>query len=127
MNLLDENFPDDQRAVLREWGIPFRELGMDLGQLGVKDDNVIPLLHRQRRVTFFTQDEDFFLGELCHPAYCLVWVNVKAEDAALYVRRFLRHPRFRTIADRMGIVARAHHDAIHYWQRDREDLQRINW
>lgn len=63
MNLLDENFPEDQRVVLRGWGIPFRQIGVDLGHRGVKDDNIIRLLRRQRHVTFFTHDEDFYLSQ----------------------------------------------------------------
>jgi len=33
-------------------------------------------------VTFFTLDLDFFKARLCHPAYALVWLNVRADDAA---------------------------------------------
>lgn len=127
MNLLDENFPDDQRAVLRGWRIPFRQIGVNLGHLGIKDENVIPLLHRQRHVTFFTQDEDFFLRRLGHAAYRLVWLDVRADDLAHYVRRFLRHPRFGTAAERMAIVARVHPEGIHFWHGHRAMLQRIYW
>ncbi len=67
MNLLDENFPNDQRPLLRAWRIPFREIGVHWGHSGVKDENILPLLHRRRQVTFFTQDKDFFRRELCHP------------------------------------------------------------
>ncbi|MGA2540629.1 MAG: hypothetical protein ABSG78_03585 [Verrucomicrobiota bacterium] len=127
MNLLDENFPDDQRSLLRAWRIPFREIGLHAGRFGVKDDNIFPLLHRQRQVTFFTQDEDFFRRELCHPAYGVLWLDVRADDAACYARRFLRHPRFNTIASRMGVVARAHHNGIRFWRRDAPALQSAAW
>ena len=60
MNLLDENFPDDQKPLLREWHVPFRQIGREVSRLGVKDPDIIPLLHRQRRVTFFTHDRGFF-------------------------------------------------------------------
>jgi hypothetical protein len=78
LNLLDENFPDDQRILLRAWRIPFREIGLHAGHFGVKDDNIFPLLHRRRQVTFFTQDEDFFRRKFCHPAYGLVWLDNSA-------------------------------------------------
>jgi len=52
-----------------------------VGYLGIKDDNILPLLHRKRRVTFFTQDQDFFDRQLCHHAYCLVRLDVRADDA----------------------------------------------
>ncbi|MDO8539874.1 MAG: hypothetical protein Q7S40_05485 [Opitutaceae bacterium] len=127
MNLLDENFPEDQRPRLRQWRIPFRQIGHEVGWHGVKDDNVLGLLHRLRRVTLFTQDQDFFQKELCHPTYCLLYLDVCADDAAEYVRRFLRHPLFDTQAKRMGVVARAHHEGIEFWQRIRAGRQRANW
>jgi hypothetical protein len=127
LNLLDENFPEDQCVVLRGWGIPFRQIGVHLSHRGAKDDDIIPLLHRQRHVAFFTQDEDFYLPQFCHPAYCLVWLEVRADDLAHYLRCFLLHPRFDTASGRMGVVARAHHDGVHFWQRKRVALQHVHW
>ena len=46
MNLLDENVRDDQRALLRQWRIPFRQIGKELSRAGIQDDNLLPLLHR---------------------------------------------------------------------------------
>jgi hypothetical protein len=127
LNLLDENFPDDQRSLLRGWRIAFREIGRHTGSFGVKDDNILPLLHRHQGVTFITQDEDFFRRELCHRAYCLLWLNVRADDAAYYARRFLRHSRFNTVAKRMGVVARAHHKGIQFWRRNNQLSQSTPW
>jgi hypothetical protein len=59
LNLLDENFPKDQLPLLKEWHIPFRRIGQDIARFGVKDPDIIPLLHRHRGVTFFTLDWDF--------------------------------------------------------------------
>ena len=127
MNLLDENFPQDQRPLLQEWHIPFRQIGREFAFTGVQDPEIIPLLQRQRRVTFFTQDEDFFDASLCHADYCLVFLDVRADDAAYFVRRFLRHARFNTDAKRTGLVVRVHHDGIHFWQRKRAAIQRVGW
>lgn len=127
MNLLDENFPEDQRPRLREWHIAFRQIGREISRTGVKDPDIIPLLHRQRRVTFFTMDKDFFEPSLCHLAYGLVFLDVRADDAAHFVRRFLRHPAFNREARRLGIVARVHQDGIQFWQRNRAGLQRAGW
>lgn len=77
MNLLDENFPADQAPLLRAWRIPFRQIGREMARLGTKDPDILPLLHRHRCVTFFTQDGGFFESTLCHPAYCLVWLDVR--------------------------------------------------
>lgn len=83
MNLLDENFPADQAALLREAGVPHRQLGRDISYLGIQDPDVIPLLHKLKRVTLFTQDEDFFKQSLCHPSYCVAWLNVKPAETAV--------------------------------------------
>ena len=127
MNLLDENFPEDQLPLLKHWRIRVRRIGTDVARFGAKDTDIIPALHRVGRVTFFTQDEDFFDSALCHPAYCLVWLDVRADDAAWYLRRFLKHERFNTVAKRRGLVARAHHDGIHYWQGTWSTLQCAVW
>jgi hypothetical protein len=60
MNVLDENVRDDQRALLRRWRIPFRQIGKELAVSGVQDPDVIALLHTLKRPTLFTQDRVFF-------------------------------------------------------------------
>ena len=59
MNILDENIIDSQRHRLRQWRIAVRHLGYDVGRQGMKDQEIIALLHRVRRPTFLTRDEDF--------------------------------------------------------------------
>jgi len=127
LNLLDENFPKDQLPVLKGWRIPFRQIGHDLARFGVKDPDIVPLLHRHRGVTFFTLDWDFFDDALCHPGYGVVWLDVRADDAAYFTRRFLNHPRFNTQAQRMGVVARVHHEGVDFWKRCHGALQRVRW
>jgi hypothetical protein len=59
--ILDENIIASQRAQLRKWRIRFRQIGKETGRQGMKDlDEIIPLLHRLRRPTFFTNDLGFF-------------------------------------------------------------------
>jgi hypothetical protein len=123
LNLLDENFPEDQRFLLRKWRIPFRQVGREFACPGAQDAEILVLLHEQRRVTCFTRDQDFFDASLCHVAYCLVFLDVRADDAAYHVGCFLRHARFKSTVKRMGVVARVHHDCIHFWQRNRRVLQ----
>ena len=67
----------------------------------MQDDEIIPLLIRQRRPTFFTRDEDFFKRQLCHGKYCLIYMDVRRPEVALFVRRILSHPRFYTEAMRL--------------------------
>jgi len=59
VNLLDENFPDDQALLLRAARVPVRRIGHEVARLGAKDSEIVPVLHRLRRVTFFTQDRGF--------------------------------------------------------------------
>ncbi len=127
MNLLDENFPKDQLPRLKDWRIPFRQIGPDIARAGTKDSDIVPLLHRHHGVTFFTLDQDFFVPGLCHPTYCLAWLDARADDAAHFLRCFLKHPDFATQARRMGVVARAHHDGVDFWLRNRIGLQRARW
>jgi hypothetical protein len=127
LNLLDENFPEDQQPLLRQWHIPFRQVGRELARPGAQDADLLTLLHRQRRATFFTQDRDFFHPRLCHAVYCLAFLDVRVDDTADFLRRFLRHRRFDSAVKRMGLVARVHHDGVHFWQRNRRTLQFTEW
>ena len=127
MNVLDENIVFEQRQILRRWRIPFRQIGYDLSRKGVKDPQIIPLLLRLKHSTFFTRDLDYFDAQLCHQGYCLVWLNVRPDKAAVFIRRFLRHPDFRTHGRRLGRVIRVHHDGIDYWQRGERRQTHIGW
>ncbi len=127
MNLLDENVRDDQRALLRRWRIPFRQVGKEISRAGIHDDNLLPLLHRLKRPTFFTQDGDFFKRELCHGSYCLVWLNVRYIEVAFFIRRFLRHPEFRSQAQRTGKAVRVHPDGLYYWQAGKPGRGAVKW
>jgi hypothetical protein len=127
MNLLDENIPSEQFELLKAHGIRCRVLGQDFGQLSIADENIVRLLHLLKTPTLFTRDKDFFKRELCHRGYCLVWLDAAPEEAAMFVRRFLRHPRFKTKGDRMGIVARVHHDAVEFWRIGRQKIESVDW
>jgi hypothetical protein len=127
MNVLDENVREDQRTILRQWGIPFRQVGKELSNLGAQDDVIIALLHRLKHPTFFTGDEDFFKLRLRHRDYGLVWLNVRSVEAAMFIRRFLRQPSFRTQRQRLGKVARVSVDCVRYWQTGNPELVRVDW
>ena len=128
MNILDENIIASQREQLRAWHISFRQIGHDLGRQGMDDlDEIIPLLHRLRHPTFFTRDPDFYDRPLCHSAYCLVVLSVRKEEAAHYIRSYLRHPEFNTHAKRMGCVARVSPAEIVYWKKEQEQEETVQW
>ncbi len=121
MNVLDENFPPRQRECLRRRRVPARKVGADLGYRGMQDEEVVRLLLSLRRATFFTLDVDFSRPRLCHPGYCLVYLEVHRREAAAFVRRVLRHPRLNTQAKRMGSVIHASPAGLRVWRRHTEE------
>ncbi len=124
MNILDENIPANQRQLLERWGVPVRQVGLNLGWPGMQDADVIPLLLEQRRPTFFTRDEDFHDRRLCHAKYCLVYLAVDKYEVATFVRRLLRHSACSTQARRMGSVIRVSSAGLSIW-RLRSPRQRL--
>ena len=127
MNVLDENVPDNQRALLRSWRIALRQIGRDLGRKGMKDDDIIPLLHQLDRPTFFTLDGDFYDRRLCHDGFCLVYLDVEEELVADCVRRFLRHRESNTKAKRMGCVIRVLPTGLVLWRIHQEPEIYRSW
>jgi len=128
MNLLDEDIDIHQWARLRQWKVHVRKIGIEIGRFGMKDQNeILPRLHRLRRPTFFTRDQDFYHPTLRHAGYCLVYLDVLPDEAAEYIRRFLRHRAFRTQAQRMGKVVRVRHRGLTYWQVGQEHEQGASW
>lgn len=112
MILLDENILESQRQLLRGWRIRAHQIGHDVGNKGLQDDAILPLLHQIGNVTFFTRDLGFFRRQLCHPSYCIVCLTVRQYEVAIFARRFLRHPRFATQRSRNGSVVRVSHRGI---------------
>jgi hypothetical protein len=85
-----ENISEGQRALLRRKRVARRQMGVDLGRKGRKDDEMIALLHHLDRPTLFTLDGDFCDRRLHHEGYCLVHWEVDDEMAAEHVRPLLR-------------------------------------
>jgi len=126
MNLLDEQTPASQRELLKSWGVRVRHIGYDMGRSGKQDPEILRLLHGLRRATPFSLDRDFSGPRLCHPAYCLVYLYVRPQDAATHVRRVLHHPALNTQAKRMGAVIRASESGLRVWRRN-EAEQALAW
>src|SRR5271157_4677889 len=116
MHVLDENIPEHQREILKAWRIRFRAVGVDMGRPSTSDENVIPLLHAKKGITFFTLDKDYYQKRLCHASYCLVFLRVEKNRAAETIRLFLRHHEFRTWAQRKGKVIRATKESLRVWR-----------
>ena len=116
MNILDENFPANQRQLLESWRVRVRQIGFNLGRRGMQDEELIPFLLEQRSPTFFTRDSDFYEQQLCDRRYCLVFLDVDKQEVAAFVRRVLRHPACSTQANRMGGVFRVSSAGLWFWR-----------
>ncbi len=127
MNILDENIPESQRALLKSRRVTVRQIGNDIGRKGMKDDEIISLLHQYDRPTFFTLDADFYDRSLCHRGYCLVHLNVEDEMVAEFAHRLLRHRDLDTKAKRMGRVIQVSPSGLSFWRIRQERENRLSW
>lgn len=93
----------------------------------MKDKEIISLLHELRRPTFFTRDDDFYDIRLCHAKYCLVYLDVRKDEVAVFIRRTLRHREFNTESKRMGSVIRVSHAGLMVWRFRVREQSRYNW
>src|SRR5260370_26609919 len=116
MNILDENVPESQRSWLRKKRVSIRQIGYDIGRKGMKDREIISLLHQLDRPTFFTLDGDFYDRRLCHKGYCLVHLDLEEEAVAEFVRRLLHHPELNTRAKRVGCVVQGSSTGPTLWR-----------
>jgi len=127
MNILDENIIDNQRRQLKSWRVSVRQIGYEIGRKGIKDREIIPFLHQLSHPAFFTRDDGFYERRLCHTGYCLVYLDVRKEQVATFVRRLLRHREFKTKAKRMGKVIRVSHIGLSVWNLYAEKEERFDW
>lgn len=127
MNVLDENIPNNQLQLLHSWGIKASQIGHEVGRKGMKDEEIIPFLHRLHLVTFFTRDKGFYQRHVCHAKYCLVCLYVGQYEVASFIRRLLHHPAFNTQSKRMGKVIRVTHIGIQVWQLHTEKEEDMLW
>lgn len=125
MIILDENIFADQREQLRDRNVTVRQIGFDLEEIGLSDEEIVTVLQRLTRTTFFSRDADFFDRRLCHSRYCIVWLDVKAAEAADYAWRFLRHPTFRSHKQRLGKVVRLSPKGIVFWYENKKE--HLDW
>ncbi len=93
----------------------------------MKDEQVIPLLHKLRYVSFFTRDLGFYRRRLCHANYCSVILAVGQYEVASFIRRFLKHPKFNTKSKRMGRVIRITHIGMQIWQLHIKKEEELRW
>jgi hypothetical protein len=127
VNVLDENIVESQRQLLRSWRIHIRQIGHEVGRAGMHDKEIIPFLHRTRRVTFFTRDLGFFDSKNRSREYCIVTLAVGQHEVAIFVRNVLRHPALNTEAKRMGKVIRATQTGLRLWVLSSDEEIELGW
>ena len=93
----------------------------------MQDEEIIPLLRTMRRPTFVSRDRGFFEKSFAGERYCLVYCNVRVEEVALFTRRLLRHPQFKTWAQRQGRVLRVAPSGVSVWQIRVPRMNRYGW
>ncbi len=93
----------------------------------MSDEEIIPLLRRLHRPTFFTRDLGLSDRHLCDSRYCVVVMPIDPEDVAVMVRRVLHHPAFDTQAKRMGTVIHASHSGLTVWRLHAASEERVDW
>ena len=127
MIVLDENIRTKQAELLRGFGVSSRKIGVDLAAKGTSDADIIPLLHRLNQPTLFTLDTDFWKANLRHDGYCIAYLDVEPQEAAEYIRRFLRQASFNTSAKRLGKVVHIHADGISYFAAGGRKVHSVAW
>ena len=127
MLILDENFPENQRQLLLKRRMAVRQVGYEVGRKGLKDNEIVSLLYQLQNPTFFTLDSDFYKPKLCHLHYCLVYLDVGQNEAAFFVRRFMRQPGYKTYNQRKGKVIRISHIGISVWLINAERETHTDW
>jgi len=124
--VLDENIVDDQVELLKNWKVRFRLVGVDIARIAMPDGDILRLLHRLHRPTFFTRDADYRSPKLAHPRYCLVFLEVRSKEAAMFIRRVLHHPALNSAAKRMGPVIQAGERGMRVWRPHKQSVW-FNW
>lgn len=127
MNILDENISKNQRQLLESWRISIRQIGLNAGNSGMKDREIISFLQQIRRPTFFTRDDDFFKPQLCHARYGIVYMDVEKHETAFFIRRLLKHKEFNTQTKRIGNVVRVSGAGLACWRLHVREEIHFKW
>ncbi len=95
----------------------------------VKDDAVPTLLRAQRQPVFVTINNDDFWKKIeADPQFCIVcfeFSDSEVKKIPQILKRILRHPAFRTKAQRMGCVIRYTSMAVSYYTRNDRTIRTI--
>jgi hypothetical protein len=126
--ILDHNIPANQAQQLRLWKIHFRQIGFEVGRPEWDDQQeILRYLHTTKQATLFTRDLGFFRRRLCHSNYCIVVLTVPVAETARYIRRLMRHPKFKTRASRAAKVIKLSRGKMQMWQGKSRSLIGLPW
>ena len=96
----------------------------------VKDDAVPTLLRSQRQPTFVTiNDDDFWRKVEADSRFCVVCFDFSDSEPKKIppiLKQLLRHPQFKTKAQRMGCVIRYTSKAVSYYTRNDRTLRKVS-
>ncbi len=85
----------------------------------IKDDRIPSLLRELKNSTFVTIDDGFWNRDLLDPNYCILYFALQDHQQAQIpslLRQLLKLAEFKTIAIRMGKIAKVSTTHIEYWQ-----------
>jgi hypothetical protein len=96
----------------------------------IKDDAIPTLLRQQNQATFVTINEsDFWRRVAVDRRYCIVCFSLpdsRAHEIPPLLRSLLRHPEFRTKAERMGKVIRVTGNEVSYYSFEDRQVRMSN-
>ena len=95
--------------------------------MGLKDEEIIVLLRRQRNPTFFTRDAGFYELPSDIEGIAWLWQVLDKNEVAAFIRRFLRHPDFATQAKRLGRVVRISRVGMAMWRVRSQSEMHTSW
>lgn len=125
-NVLDELIRMTVFKLLKQWRIAIDKVGHGFGQSGWSDEQIRRTLIGTGK-TFHTRDEGYYKPAHRHSTYSLVFYDVKDDEMAYYIRRFLRHPLFNTHAKRLGKVIKVTPTHIEFWEVGRNSKVKVEW
>jgi len=107
--------------------INIRQIGLEVGRKGLQDEEIIPLLLKNKNPTFFSLDSDFYDRKICHLKYCIAFLDLGQYESAVFIRRFLRNKDFTTQRCRMGKVIKISHLGLFVWNINAETPRKYSW
>ena len=54
-------------------------------------------------------------------------LTVRKDEAAIFLRRFIRHKKFDTLSKRMGLIIRVSHSGLSVWRLHEEKQIYVSW